>query len=62
MFEDFRTTTKECLFDELDERLKDFLTDLERRNNLDLSKFIKRIEDLEEWKVNMAQESTDLET
>jgi uncharacterized protein (UPF0335 family) len=52
MFEDFRTTTKEC----------HFLTDLERRNNLDLSKFIKRIEDLEEWKVNMAQESTDLET
>lgn len=48
MFDDFRQCTRESFFDELDEKFRDFQIDFEKENKLDLSKFIQRIDQLEE--------------
>lgn len=62
MFDDFREQTKETFFDELDEKFRDFSQDLEKRNTIDLTKFIKRIDDLEVWKASQLTKLLELES
>jgi len=47
MFDEFKANTKESFFDELDEKFREFQTDFENRNKIDLDKFVTWIDHLE---------------